>query len=150
MAQDAGVPVVEEAKEWKGATGSDDEGDADEHATSSFRARERRLSMAEEVRKEEQIMGDTQVEVVKQQDEWKGGDDSEEEQAEPVERTAQRRASESFEKRESRIQQGALVRSSFSQSEPSVMSFEQTGRAAASTRDSDRCSDRCTNMCVLA
>eukprot|EP00434_Breviolum_minutum_P009881 symbB.v1.2.008707.t1/scaffold543.1/size336731/20 len=152
MAQDEGVPVVKENKEWGGdKADSDDEKNADEHASSSFHARERRLSAGQEVLKDEGILGDAQVEVVKQTDEWKGGADSDEEQAEPRERTVKRRASESFDKRESRLQQGALVQLRSSFSEASVMSFEQSGRAAAGrSAEPERCSDRCTNMCVMS
>eukprot|EP00435_Cladocopium_sp_Y103_P038262 s1607_g10.t1 len=141
-------------KEWGGdKPDSDDDKNADEHASSSFQARERRLSAGQEILKDqERILGDTQVEVVNQKEEWRGGAESDEEQAEQAEqreRTVKRRASESFEKRESRLQQGALVQLRSSFSEASVMSFDQTGRAAEPPRE-DRCSDRCTNMCVLS
>ncbi|CAL1173328.1 unnamed protein product [Cladocopium goreaui] len=155
MANENAVQVVEEKQEWGGdKPDSDDDKNADEHASSSFLARERRLSAGQEILKDqERILGDTQVEVVNQREEWRGGEESDEEQAEQAqeqrERTVKRRASESFEKRESRLQQGALVQLRSSFSEASVMSFDQSGRAAEPPRE-DRCSDRCTNMCVLS
>ncbi|CAJ1421991.1 unnamed protein product [Effrenium voratum] len=123
-AEGANVAVVEESKEWGAVAESEDEGNdekQEKHASESFQAREQRLSVAAEVRKDEQILGDTQVEVVKQPVEWHGGADSDEEgatsrEAQSREGKAVRRMSESFQKRESRLKQGAVVRSSFSQS----------------------------------
>mmetsp|Transcript_9355 Transcript_9355/g.16037 ORF Transcript_9355/g.16037 Transcript_9355/m.16037 type:complete len:158 (+) Transcript_9355:35-508(+) len=157
MANENAVQVVEEKQEWGGdKPDSDDDKNADAIASSSFQARERRLSAGQEILKDqERILGDTQVEVVNQREEWRGGQESDEEQAEQAEqveqreRTVKRRASESFEKRESRLQQGALVQLRSSFSEASVMSFDQSGRAAEAPRR-DRCSDRCTDMCVLS
>ncbi|CAJ1328739.1 unnamed protein product [Effrenium voratum] len=88
-AEGANVAVVEESKdEWGAVAESEDEGNdekQEKHASESFQAREQRLSVAAEVRKDEQILGDTQVEVVKQPVEWHGGADSDEEAREPGE-----------------------------------------------------------------
>ena len=140
------LPLVNEPKEWAGAEDSDEDKPIEKHASRSFEAREKRLSMAAVSLKDDKILGDQQVEVVDQKKEWKGGDESEEEVS--PDRVA-RRASESFQKRESRLAQGAVIRRSFAESEAShVLSFEQSSRQAAPA--SDRCTDRCTNMCLIS
>ncbi|OLP92920.1 hypothetical protein AK812_SmicGene25230 [Symbiodinium microadriaticum] len=129
-------PVVSEPKEWAGADESDDDKPIEKHASRSFEARERRLTVAAVNLQSDKILGDQEVTVVDQQKEWKDGEESDEE-ASP-DRVA-KRASQSFQKRESRLAQGAVIRRSFCESEAShVVSFEQSGsvRQAAPAGDS--------------
>ena len=98
-------PVVTEPKEWAGEEDSEDEKPIERHASRSFEAREKRLTVAavnlQDLSEGDKIVGDHEVAVVQQQKEWKDGEESEEETHSP-DRVA-KRASESFQKRESRF-----------------------------------------------
>ena len=112
-------PVVSEPKEWAGAEDSDDDKPIEKHASRSFEAREKRLTVAAVNLQSDKILGDQEVAVVDQQKEWKDGEESEEE-ASP-DRVA-KRASQSFQKRESRLAQGAVIRRSFARARPAMSS----------------------------
>jgi len=100
---DADVPVVAEDKEWAGADEADsDDGvdNIDEHATKTFQAREKRLSVSAEEIEKELVMGDTDVPVVTENKEWAGADDADSDDGKC---NADGHASEIFQAREKRL-----------------------------------------------
>jgi len=102
---DAEVQVVAQAQEWSGAGGLDSEDEAEEaHASTSFRRREKRLTVGAEALKEGRVLGDKDVQVVAQPKEWNALQDSddEDEVQQPVEHETQ-----VSRKREKRLTAGA-------------------------------------------
>eukprot|EP00927_Polykrikos_kofoidii_P081853 TRINITY_DN7971_c0_g1_i1.p1 TRINITY_DN7971_c0_g1~~TRINITY_DN7971_c0_g1_i1.p1 ORF type:complete len:888 (-),score=203.57 TRINITY_DN7971_c0_g1_i1:95-2707(-) len=70
------VDIMPSTKEWAGQQNSDDDGDdwnqVQRHATDSFNARERRLSLSMDGVDRDKPLGDVEVEVVSQVKEWTG------------------------------------------------------------------------------
>eukprot|EP00440_Ansanella_granifera_P046168 gb/GFBE01050001.1/.p1 GENE.gb/GFBE01050001.1/~~gb/GFBE01050001.1/.p1 ORF type:complete len:513 (+),score=131.73 gb/GFBE01050001.1/:1-1539(+) len=103
---DVDVPVVLHSKEWAGAEDSDEDTvDSsptrfERRASESFAARERRISVCAEVLKQEKVIGDTDVIVVPQASEWKGADDSDDDQDT---NQFEKRASQAYTAREKRL-----------------------------------------------
>lgn len=104
---DADVEVVVQTTEWAGNEDSEEEDGTkvlDHHAAETYNARERRLTVGEEVLKQGMLLGDADVEVVTQSTEWAGHNDSDEdENCEQMDR----HASDTYEAREKRLTLGA-------------------------------------------
>eukprot|EP00933_Yihiella_yeosuensis_P022059 TRINITY_DN17366_c0_g2_i1.p1 TRINITY_DN17366_c0_g2~~TRINITY_DN17366_c0_g2_i1.p1 ORF type:complete len:525 (+),score=132.25 TRINITY_DN17366_c0_g2_i1:100-1674(+) len=99
---DQEVPVVAQATEWSAAQALDSDDEAPEvSASQSYKAREKRLTIAVEALKEEKPIGDQEVQVVSQSQEWSQADDSDEERS--PKKTFERRASQCLNKMEKRI-----------------------------------------------
>eukprot|EP00931_Biecheleriopsis_adriatica_P039114 TRINITY_DN2237_c0_g1_i1.p1 TRINITY_DN2237_c0_g1~~TRINITY_DN2237_c0_g1_i1.p1 ORF type:complete len:561 (+),score=126.67 TRINITY_DN2237_c0_g1_i1:87-1769(+) len=100
------VKVVSHHKELAGVEDSDDEVKpqhaAERRASASFAAREKRLSVAQEVMKQMPLLGDREVQVVSHDRELRGAEDLEEESPEQL-------ATASFEAREKRLSSASVV-----------------------------------------
>lgn len=103
---DVDVPVLAESKEWAGDADDDEEdaGDPDRHATEVFEVREKRLCENAEQLGKEVVLGDADVQVLKEATEWAGGVDSEDDGS-PVKMDSH--ASEIYKARERRLSKGA-------------------------------------------
>lgn len=100
---DTDIPVVFQAKEWEQTDDVDDETNElnlQQVASSSYANRERRLSLAAEVLKQETPLGDQEVPVLVQASEWDQQGESDEED---VEETFERHAATSYAARERRL-----------------------------------------------
>lgn len=151
---DREVEVVPHSSEWQGVQDSEDEADPqpEQQAAASFKAREQRLSQAQEARHEQRQLYDHEVEVHPQQLEWAQVEESEDEQDGQL--AAARHASGMLAARERRLSshgQSSTLRGNSEDPEPLMVSFEQeqSTPARGGPAPGDRCSDRCTNNCLV-
>eukprot|EP00930_Biecheleria_cincta_P057206 TRINITY_DN43181_c0_g1_i1.p1 TRINITY_DN43181_c0_g1~~TRINITY_DN43181_c0_g1_i1.p1 ORF type:complete len:616 (+),score=167.74 TRINITY_DN43181_c0_g1_i1:151-1998(+) len=138
------MPEAVHAPEWAGAPDDSDEEVGPKHlekqASASFEAREHRLSVAAQALKEQRQLADHEVEVLPQQEEWTGHEDSEDEPEQVPQKVMERRASASFEARERRLSAAAAAlkeQKQLGDCEVEVLKQSNEWAGAGSMHDSD-------------